>query len=246
MRVNRFLHRSSLVALLAFLATSAQLFGADHHTSKFSFNGKDVAVDTYDAQAASDDAQGKPGAIVLLHGASGPDLPTYREQADFFATRGFTVFVLHYFDATKSAQTSPQNYAVWANLVDAYVRQLIADPTTKTDNVFLLGYSLGASVALAAGSQGTPATAIAEWYGSLPDEFFYKFKTMPPLLILHGQRDNNIPVSNAQQLIQLCGMKQLTCESHIYEGEGHGFAGSALADANSRTLAFLAKHQPAK
>ena len=59
-------------------------------------------------------------------------------------------------------------------------------------------------------------SAVAEWYGSLPDEFFYQLKGMPPLLILHGQHDDNIPVSNAQQLIQLCRMKNFPCESDIY------------------------------
>jgi dienelactone hydrolase len=86
-----------------------------------------------------------------------------------------------------------------------------------------MGFSLGASVALSSGSQVIPVDAIAEWYGSLPDVFFFKLKGMPPLLILHGQRDDNIPVVNAQQIIQLCSMKRFTCESHIYPDQGHGF-----------------------
>jgi dienelactone hydrolase len=108
--------------------------------------------------------------------------------------------------------------------------------------IYLVSYSLGASVALAAGSQRASVGAIADWYGSLPDSFFRSLKGMPPLLILHGQRDIIIPVSNARQLIRLCELAHFTCESHIYADEGHGFLGKALADADARTLAFFAKH----
>lgn len=96
-------------------------------------------------------------------------------------------------------------------------------------------------MALGAGSQGIPVSAIADWYGSLPDEFFYHFQGMPPLLILHGEEDTNIPVINAQQLIKLCGLKQLTCENHIYPDQGHGFTGKALEDADRRTTDFFSR-----
>jgi dipeptidyl aminopeptidase/acylaminoacyl peptidase len=96
-------------------------------------------------------------------------------------------------------------------------------------------------VALAAGSQVVPVDAIAEWYGSLPDEFFFRLKGMPPLLILHGARDGNIPIVNAKQLIQLCTMKGFACESHIYSDQEHGFVPPAYDDAVKRTLDFFAR-----
>ena len=97
-----------------------------------------------------------------------------------------------------------------------------------------MGFSLGASVALAAGSQRVPVDAIADWYGSLPDSFFEQRKGMPPLLILHGQQDSTIPIVNAQQLARLCEMEH-------YGGEGHGFSDASLKDADQRTLEFLAR-----
>jgi carboxymethylenebutenolidase len=115
-------------------------------------------------------------------------------------------------------------------------------PGNGPRKIGLIGLSLGSSVALAAGSQGLPIEAIADWYGSLPDSFFYKLKAMPPLLILHGERDRNIPVSSARQLQKLCELKHLTCESHLYSDQAHGFSGAALLDAQQRTLAFFAKY----
>lgn len=181
--------------------------------------------------------------LILLHGVSGPDVALYRDQARLFADRGYTVYLPHYFEATRSTSPTVANYEAWV----AVVKELISESTTQASSpkgTVLLGFSLGASIALAAGSQGLSVNAIAEWYGSLPDSFFYHLQGMPPLLILHGERDTNIPVINAQQLIKLCGLKHFTCESHIYPDQAHGFAAKELEDADTRTLAFFARYLP--
>lgn len=226
-------------ALATLTLVSASLPGpcnaAEIHTAKLSFEGRSVTYNTLDT------GENKP-VIILLHGASGPGSSYYQDQARIFAVKGFTTIVLHYFDATKTSQATTENYRAWARVVEEMVKQAAGAAGANPRKVFLVGYSLGASVALAAGSQGAPVAAIAEWYGSLPDDFFYTMKGMPPLLILHGQQDTNIPVANAQQLIQLCGMKKLECESHIYPDQNHGFMGQALGDADDRTIQFLSKH----
>jgi dienelactone hydrolase len=179
--------------------------------------------------------------LILLHGASGPDVGFYRSQAEYLADKGYTVLLLHYFDATGSSTPSTRNYENWVKAVQELIRQCRNDPEWSKRQIALVGYSLGASVALAAGSQDIAVSAIAEWYGSLPDEFFYHFQGMPPLLILHGSKDTNIPVVNALQLIKLCRLKQLTCENHIYDDQGHGFTDKALEDADNRTVDFLSR-----
>ena len=187
----------------------------------------------YDEAGAAD----AEACVVLLHGASGP-VSYYRQQATFFAAHGLLVLLPHYFDATRGTSTpKTANYERWAGVVRYFVAECRSRPMTK--RVFLLGYSLGASVALAAGSEGVPVDGIAEWYGSLPDDFFRKLKAMPPLLILHGERDANIPVVNGQQLVRLCGMLKVACEAHFYPDQGDGFDEKALADAEARTLKFF-------
>jgi dienelactone hydrolase len=183
-----------------------------------------------------------PATIILLHGASGPAVPPYRSEAEFFAVHGYYVLLPHYFDVTVSQTPSDANYQAWVNAVGDLIAAQRSLPGNGPRKIGVIGLSLGASVALAAGSQGLPIEAIADWYGSLPDSLFYKFKSMPPLLILHGERDQNIPVSSAQQLQKLCEIKQLTCESHLYSDQGHGFSGDALQDARQRTLTFFAKY----
>ncbi len=177
----------------------------------------------------------------MLHGVGGPQVPLYRGLAEFLAQEHYTVLFVHYFDATESDRASDQNYVAWERAVLDLVDECRKNPLWARRRIALLGFSLGASVALAAGSQAIPVDAVAEWYGSLPDEFFYRLKGMPPLLILHGRRDDNIPVQNAQQLLQLCGMKNFTCESHIYPDQGHGFLPPDYDDAVKRTLDFFSR-----
>lgn len=183
-----------------------------------------------------------PATIIVLHGASGPSIPFYQEQAIFFASHGYFVLFPHYFDATTDHAPSDANYHAWAQAVADLLEEQRSSPGNNKRRFGLMGMSLGSSVALAAGSQGLQVQAIADWYGALPDSFFYDFKSMAPLLILHGERDRNIPVTNALQLQRLCQLKNLTCDSHLYPDQDHGFTGAALQDAQQRTLAFFAKH----
>ena len=180
--------------------------------------------------------------LIVLPGTAGAESPFYRSRAQFYAGKGSTALLLHFYDAASSKAPAEATYRAWAAALTDLVQVCASKPGFKGREVFVIGYSLGASVALGAGSQGLPVRGIAEWYGSLPDQFFYAYKSMPPLLILHGGQDGNIPVMNAQQLVRLCGMKHLDCTDHIYPEEGHGFSESALPDAERRTLAFFRDH----
>lgn len=202
--------------------------------AKFTSGERSVAYDVY-----GEESNGP--ILILLHGSSGPGVQLYREQAEYFATQGFTVLMLHYFDATGSSMPSDENYITWVQTVENLIQECQKSPKWSNRKIALMGFSLGASVALAAGSQRVPVGAIADWYGSLPDEFFRKIKGMPPLLILHGERDGIIPIINAQQLMRLCGIAKFTCESHFYSDQNHGFMGNALQDADRRTLDFFSR-----
>jgi dienelactone hydrolase len=207
------------------------------HISHFQSGGRTIAY-----EVLSETSHPGTPLLILLPGTSGPEAPLYRSQADYFTHEGFTVLLLHYFDASDSRLPSDENYQLWVAALSDLVHEIGEMPDFKGRAIDVLGFSLGSSIALAAGSQLLPVRAIAEWYGSLPDKYFYQLQGMPPLLILHGQRDSNIPVSNAEQLVRLCELKKFTCSSHLYPGESHGFSNETLRDADLRTLAFFKEH----
>ncbi len=178
--------------------------------------------------------------LILLHGVSGPG-SFYTQQAEFFAGHGFRVVLPHYLEASHGSAATDEHYGAWVAAVRDVMNQSNARTEGRPVATVIVGYSLGASIALALGSQGDGPDAIAEFYGSLPDKYFRDLKGMPPLLILHGERDTNIPVSNAIQLQKLCSVANLSCDSQIYPSEGHGFTSKNLGDADQRVLQFFSK-----
>lgn len=224
-----------LLTIVSVLALSVIAFAEGPQTARFTSSNRQVSYEIFGAKSAGP-------VIIMLHGASGPDIPLYRNLAQTIASNGYTVFFLHYFDASDTMQPSPENYRAWEKSVGDLVDECRKNSQWSGRKIGIIGFSLGASVALAAGSQMVPISALVEWYGSLPDEFFYQLKGMAPLLILHGARDGNIPIVNAKQLIQLCQLKRFTCENHIYSDQGHGFIPPAYDDAIRRTLDFFSRY----
>ncbi|MGA8090010.1 MAG: dienelactone hydrolase family protein [Terracidiphilus sp.] len=225
---------SRVLVAIAFLLFPVSFFAEPPHLARFTSGHRQISYEIFGGTSSGP-------IIIMLHGVGGPQVPLYRGLAQYLAEKNYIVLFLHYFDATDTYRGSDPNYLAWEKAVGDLVDECHENPTLAKRRIVLLGFSLGASVALAAGSQAIPVDAVAEWYGSLPDEFFYKLKGMPPLLILHGQHDDNIPVANAHQILQLCGMKNFTCESHIYQDQGHGFLPPDYDDAVKRTLDFFAR-----
>ena len=84
--------------------------------------------------------------------------------------------------------------------------------------------------------------AVIEFCGGLPEELAGDCTQMPPTLILHGEADNLVPVSEAYQMVELMKRTNSAYEMKIYPGVGHFFSGLTMVDAAQRTLAFLKKH----
>jgi dienelactone hydrolase len=177
--------------------------------------------------------------VIFLRGASPSDLSLGRLEARFFADHGFRVLLPDYLSATPTAEPTVANYRRWAQVVADLVADQRSRPLLRNKKMGLAGQSLGASVALIAATQRLEVEAIGEWSGHLPNEFFSQVQSMPPLLILHGEIDKQVPIVNARQLVRLCQLRDFTCEVQIYAGEGHLFSSHVTESANQRALAFF-------
>jgi dipeptidyl aminopeptidase/acylaminoacyl peptidase len=224
--------RRLVVFLLLSAATAfqAQTLPVEYET--FVSQGKAVSCAVYGSHEAT-------ATIIFLRGASPSDLSLGRLEARFFAERGFRVLLPDYFTATATPQPTAANYRRWAQVVEDIVADLRSRPLLRNKKIGLAGQAEGASVALIAGTQRLEVEAIAEWSGLLPNQFFSQVQSMPPLLILHGELDEQVPIVNARQLVRLCQLKDFTCEIQIYAGEGHVFSAHVMDSANQRALAFF-------
>jgi dienelactone hydrolase len=211
-------------------ALRAQTLPVEYAT--FMSHGKAVSCAVYDAHDAT-------ATVIFLRGSSPSDLAFARIEARFFAEHAFRVLLVDYLTVTPNLEPTAANYRRWGQAVEDIVVDLHARSLPRARKIAFIGQGLGASVALLAGSRKLGVEAIAEWSGLLPNQFFSQVQNLPPLLILHGEQDKQVPIVNARQLVRLCELKDFTCEAGMYPDEGHLFSTKATESANQRILAFF-------
>jgi predicted esterase len=184
-------------------------------------------------------------AAIFLHGSGGPgsgNLPYLDEMQDL-TKKGYCVYILHYLDATGKSPASPEkHYPVWVQGVSDLSRYITAKKNIPIVKIALVGYSLGASIALASAAINPGLGSVIEFSGSLPDEYLPLFNACPPLLIIHGQDDESIPVVNARQLASLCELKKQIYSIELLPKEGHAFSPGAIITSTHKVEAFLNEH----
>lgn len=184
-------------------------------------------------------------AVIFLHGSGGPEsknLP-YRDVMQDLTEQGYCVYVPYYLDSTGgSGNNPPKHYSIWVQVVEDTVKYIAAKIMTPPERTALVGYSLGASVALATAAKDPRFAAVVEFSGSLPDEYFRLMRTLPPLQIIHRLDDQSVPAWNATQLARLCKMRELVCDVRLYPREGHFFSNAAMIRAKRGVEGFLKDH----
>jgi carboxymethylenebutenolidase len=217
------------------------MYSVTHSQIWFESGGKDIQFDCF---LPSGNGQRFP-AVIGLHG-SGGGYVTMAEPATLLAARGFAVYVLHYFDRTGTTavdrETIFRHFPVWMKTLWDAVGFVARQPNVNPERIGLLGFSLGAYLSLSNAAIDARIRAVVEFFGGLPKEMKLFMRRLCPVLILHGQADETIPVEEAYHLRQVLEKKQIPYEIQIYPGAGHGFSGEVWHDAGLRTLGFLKKH----
>ena len=207
----------------------------------FVSGGKSIRLDAYLPGSTGN----KLPAVIALHGAGG-GVAGMDKSAALLAEQGFAVYVLHYFDRTDTTYadkpTILRNFPVWMKTLWDAVSFVEKQPTVDPDRIALLGFSLGAYLSLANSSIDGRVKAVVEFFGGLPKEMKLFMRRLCPTLILHGEADPTVPVSEAHNLQRLLAEKGIPHEIKIYPGAGHGFENDVWRDAGLRTLQFLQKH----
>jgi len=181
--------------------------------------------------------------LVSLYG-SGGDHAGMAGPATLFAEHGFAVYVLHYFDRTEvnDKPTILRHFPAWGKTVWDAISHLDELPEVDSKRIGLLGFSLGAYLALSVAAVDSRVQAVVEFYGGLPKEMKFFMRRLCPTLILHDDADTTIPVQEAYDLRDLLEKKQIPYEMKVYPGIGHGFPEAIWQDARERSLKVLQKY----
>jgi carboxymethylenebutenolidase len=217
------------------------MFTATQSLLQMTSGGKTIAVDAY---LPNSDGQRFP-SVIGLHGSGGGH-DTMGAAAHPLAAEGFAVFVPHYFDRTGTITadkaSSIRNFPLWMKALWDVTSFVAEQPSADPERMGILGFSLGGYLAACLASIDTRLKAAVEFSGGFPREMKLFMRRLPPMLIIHGEVDDVIPVSEAHHLQELLAEKKTPCEIQIYPGEGHHLAAEARRDAELRAIAFFKKH----
>src|SRR5664279_660315 len=122
--------------------------------------------------------------------------------------------------------------------------------TFRDPNERWVGVSQGTMMALHVGlRRAVPPAAIVGYSGMLvvpenidPDKFAAEIKAKPPVLLIHGDADELIPVPALFQAAQGLASLDIPAEWHISPGIGHGIDQEGLRQGGE----FLARHFAAR
>ena len=220
----------------------AFMYSVTYSQTSFESGGKDIRLECF--------LPTKNGcrfpSVIGLHGSGGGHV-SMSEPATLLAGQGFAVYVLHYFDRTgtteiDSLQTIFIHFPVWMKTLWDAVSFVSRQPQVDPGRIGLVGFSLGAYLAVSAAAIDSRVKAVVEFFGGLPKEMKFFMRRLCPVLILHGEQDKTVPVQEAYHLQQVLEKKKIPCEMQIYPGAGHGLSGEVWRDARLRTLTFLQEH----
>lgn len=191
-------------------------------------------------------------SVIILHGAQGWG-PVYPAIAKDLADSGFVALALNYYvneDDNSEKAEDDEYWKRWQSSVRSAVAFLMEDTSTVKGSVGLLGYSQGAFLAVSVASLIPEVNAVVDYFGggsSDKGELETQVRNFPPLLILHGEDDQAVPVSKAYDLRDAVMAQGGEVEIKIYPGAAHGFNATWLPvyneafanDSFQRTVDFF-------
>ncbi len=163
-----------------------------------------------------------------------PDAP----EASAGMPGGFQWFPIPWIDGSSEEEAM----AGMARAVDdltAFLDEAMAREGVVAAQVVLFGFSQGTMMALHVGPRRSEALAgIVGFSGRLlaPETLAEEAVTRPPVLLVHGDADEVVPVRSmpqAAEALEAAGFEKVY--AHLMEGTGHGIAPDGLSVA----LAFL-------
>jgi carboxymethylenebutenolidase len=210
----------------------------------FKSRGKDVIVDLF-----APSASGKYPAVIVLHGRNGVGegkRSGTHQAARELALAGYVTLVPHYFGRNvpepKNGRKNARSHAIWTRRVIDTVSFATRRANVNPRQIGLVGFSNGSWVALSVAARDRRVRAVVEYYGGYPGWDEIDASLIPPVLILHGDADRVVPVSEADKLEAVLKEAGVPYDRHIYARADHGFRGGDREDALKRSLAFFATH----
>lgn len=140
---------------------------------------------------------------------------------------GYQWFPINQFDPT-SRLTGVQDAAP---ILDQFIDQELARHGLGEENLLLVGFSQGTMMSLHVGLRRARQVAGILGYSGLlagPELLADEAVVKPPILLVHGDVDEMLPVQNLHDAVEALGAAGLNVEWHVSPGAGHTIAQDGL------------------
>jgi carboxymethylenebutenolidase len=222
-------------------------------SESFVCGGKQIRLDVL---GVGRESSGKQPALLLLHGSGGNIGFWLSRLEPALAETGILLFAPHYFDRTGTGHADFQtitdgvHFPLWLETLEAAVQHVAGHPHVDPQLIALVGISLGAFLCMSwaaersASAEVAPAArCLVELSGGLPEPYAsHATRSLPPTLILHGDRDTVVPVKEAHNLAARLQRLSVPHEKHIVKGEGHWFSPAAQWQLLLAVSGFLSRN----
>ena len=151
--------------------------------------------------------------------------------------QGFQWFPIPWIDGSSEAAALAGLLAA-ADDLDGFVDTVLADEGLTADRLALVGFSQGTMLSLhVAPRRPDPIAAVVGFSGRLmlPERLEAEARSKPPVLLVHGDRDDVVPPAALPQAADALTAAGFEVFAHVSKGTGHGIAHDGL----SLALAFL-------
>jgi phospholipase/carboxylesterase len=190
---------------------------------------------------------GKPDYLVILshgYGADGNDLialAPYWQQllpgAAFVAPNAperceMSPIGYQWFGITGlDPDTLYQGVTRAAPTLDAFIDRELERAGLDESRLALVGFSQGTMMSLHVGLRRAKApAAILGFSGALagPEQLAAEMRVKPPVMMIHGDSDDMLPVTMMHNAVQALGQEGLEVQWHVSPGIGHGIGPDGL------------------
>jgi phospholipase/carboxylesterase len=118
-----------------------------------------------------------------------------------------------------------------APVLDQFIDAELARHGLDEGKLVLVGFSQGTMMALHVGLRRSGAAAGILGYSGLlagPERLADEAISKPPILLIHGDADEMLPVQNLHDAVQALGAADFSVEWHVSQGAGHTIAQDGL------------------
>lgn len=201
-------------------------------------------------ERAQDKAQSRPhAALVVLHGSGGASRYWLERFAPAMGRFGIAAYAPHYFDKTGTDRATAEmildgkHFAQWLAAVKDAITYVAQRPMVDARRIGVLGISLGGYLAIALAAEDTRVRAAIELSGGMPPGWEDRLsRATPPVLVLHGEQDTVVPVSEAHKLAALLQAHRVEHQVELFAGETHWFSARAQPRLLMACATFLGRY----